>query len=59
MTPPLTVDQAAAELGMSRRFIYREVSRGRLRLVKFGGATRILRSELDRYLRDAMKGRVA
>ena len=54
MTDLLDVVEAAAYLGgVSTRTVYREVSRGRLRMVKVGGSTRFRRMELDRYLRDA------
>ncbi|HEY3544864.1 MAG TPA: helix-turn-helix domain-containing protein [Propionicimonas sp.] len=50
----LDVTQAASYLGdVSTRTVYREVGRGRLRMVKVGGSTRFRRSELDRYLKVA------
>lgn len=50
----LDIQQAAHYLGdVSTRTVYREVRRGRLRMVKVGGSTRFRRSELDRYLRAA------
>ena len=50
----LDVHEAAKYLGdISTRTLYREVKRGRLRMVKVGGSTRFRVSELDRYLRDA------
>ena len=46
------VTQAALYLGeISTRTVYREVGRGRLRMVKVGGSTRFRRTELDRYIR--------
>jgi len=56
----LDIVQAAAYLGdVSTRTVYREVQRGRLRMVKVGGSTRFRRSELDRYLAAAERSRVA
>lgn len=56
----LDVSQAAEYLGgISTRTVYREVRRNRLRMVKVGGQTRFRRAELDRYLRDSERGRVA
>ena len=50
----LDIQQAAHYLGdVSTRTVYREVRRGRLRLLKIRGSTRFRRSELDRYLRAA------
>jgi len=54
MSDLLDVVEAAAYLGgVSTRTVYREIARGRLRMVKVGGSTRFRRVELDRYLRDA------
>lgn len=54
MTDLLDVVEAAAYLGgVSTRTVYREVARGRLRMVKVGGSTRFRQAELDRYLRAA------
>jgi excisionase family DNA binding protein len=56
----LDIVQAAEYLGgVSTRTVYREVSRGKLRIVKVGGSTRFRRAELDRYLRDAERSSAA
>lgn len=51
------VTEAASYLTVSSRTLYREVARGRLRITKVGGSTRLRRSELDRYLRSQERGR--
>lgn len=53
MTELLDIHEAARYLTVSERTIYREIQRGRLRVVKMGGATRFRRAELDRYIRAA------
>jgi excisionase family DNA binding protein len=56
----LDVAEAADYLGgVSPRTVHRLVARGQLRKVKIGGSTRFRRTELDRYLRDAERRRVA
>jgi len=58
--PLFDLAQAAEYLGgVSTRTIYRAAQRGRLRLLKVEGSTRIRRSELDRYLRAAERNRTA
>ena len=50
----LDIHETARYLGdVSTRTVYREVQRGKLRIVKVGATTRFRRSELDRYLREA------
>lgn len=52
MSELLDIHEAARYVGdVSTRTLYREVKRGKLRIVKVGGSTRFLRTELDRYLR--------
>ncbi|NLS97973.1 MAG: helix-turn-helix domain-containing protein [Planctomycetaceae bacterium] len=47
----LTPDQAAAYIGMSRRWVYRAASAGEFpRPVKIGSATRWRRSDLDQWV---------
>ncbi len=46
----LTVGQAAHRLQVSRSSLYREVGRGRLRIVKLGHLTRIRREDLEAYV---------
>lgn len=53
MTELLDIHEAARYLTVSERTIYREIQRGRLRVVKMGGTTRFRRAELDRYIRAA------
>ena len=55
------VKQAAQYLTVARSTLYREVARGRLRITKVGGSTRIRRTELDRYLhaQERSRARVA
>jgi excisionase family DNA binding protein len=59
MTELLDINQVAAFLGVHRATVYREVRRKRLRMVKVGGSTRFRRTELERYLRDSERDRVA
>ena len=51
--PPLTVDEAAVALSVSRWTVYREHRRGKLKFIKVGGSTRVKPSEIERYLRAA------
>jgi excisionase family DNA binding protein len=56
----LDIEETARYLGdVSPRTVHRLVARGQLRKVKIGGSTRFRRTELDRYLRDAERRRVA
>jgi excisionase family DNA binding protein len=56
----LDVQEAAHYVGdISTRTLYREVKRGKLRMVKVGGSTRFRRAELDRYLRASERQSVA
>lgn len=45
----LTVQEVAAELGMSERFVRREISAGRLSSHRFGRSVRIDSAEVHRY----------
>lgn len=51
MSELLDLQDAADYLSVSRRTVYREVQRGKLRMVKVGGSTRFRKSELDRYIK--------
>lgn len=44
------LDEAAEYAGVSRRFIQREISAGRLRSVKLGRRTLIDRFDLDQFI---------
>jgi len=44
---------AAKYIGISKPTIYRLINRGALQAKKIGGRTVVLRSELDRFLREA------
>lgn len=44
------VNDACRYLTIGRSAFYEEVRAGRLRLIKLGGATRVERAELDRWL---------
>lgn len=60
MAELLDLQEAAAYLGgVSRRTVYREVQRGKLRITKVGGSTRFRRAELDRYLKAAERNTAA
>ena len=53
--PPalLTADEAAAYIGMSRRWVWRATSAGLFpQPVRVGGATRWRRADLDRWIAD-------
>ena len=43
------VDHAAVRLGVSRSYLYREISAGRIAIVKFGTRTLITEAELHRF----------
>lgn len=45
----ISVDQASILFGISRRTIYRIISRGELDIAKFGTRTVIRRSDMDRF----------
>lgn len=47
----LTVKQAAKQMSVSTKTVYRLFNRGKLTKVKIGGATRISAEELLAYLR--------
>ncbi len=52
MTAPvqmMTLSEAAAALGVSRRTVEREVKRRRLRVRRIGRAVRVSVAELERY----------
>lgn len=46
----LTLDAAAEVLALSRRTIEREISAGRLAVVRIRGAVRVAQSDLDGYI---------
>lgn len=46
----LSIPQAASYSGDSRATLYKEWKAGKIQFVKMGGATRIERRELDRYI---------
>jgi len=54
--PPLlaTVPQAARELNLSRSKFYELISRGCVRVVRFDGAVRVHRAEIERLARDGL-----
>ena len=55
----LTVNQVAARLSVSRRTIFRLIADGNLSVVRIGGATRIVESDLDHFIEQrTQKGRV-
>ena len=60
-TPPeaLTTDQVAHQLGLSRSTVATMIGRGQLASVKIGAARRVLRRDLEAYLRALPSGRVA
>jgi excisionase family DNA binding protein len=51
----LSIDEAAAALGLSASSIWKWISVGELRAVKLGGRTLITAEELDRVLTDGIK----
>ena len=51
----MTVADFCARYSISRTSLYREVNAGRLKLRKFGSATRIARDEAERWA-DALPG---
>jgi excisionase family DNA binding protein len=51
--PPLSINEAAAALSVSRWTVYRLHRDGKLRFVKVRGGTRVRVSEIERYLRAA------
>lgn len=55
----LDLEEAAGYLSVSRRTVYREVRRGKLRMVKVGGSTRFRKSELERYIKASEQGSAA
>jgi len=57
--PLLTVDEAAAYLNTTPRFLRRQRERGRLMATKLGGASgsvRYKQSALDKFVRDCDEG---
>jgi len=48
--PLLTIDEAAAYLNTTRRWIKRSIYEKRLRKTKLGGGVRIKKSVLDEYV---------
>lgn len=52
----LTVKEAAAELKMSTRFVYRLCGNGLIEHMKLGGRIRIAAEALARYLEGQRKG---
>ncbi len=53
MTAPtraVTIAETAERLGLCRASIYNMVTRGEIRIIKFGRATRIPESELTRLI---------
>lgn len=58
MPPYLKIPEAVHYSGQSRTVLYEAHRRGELVFTKFGGATRIERSDLDAYL-DAKAQKVA
>jgi excisionase family DNA binding protein len=51
----LSVDEAAAALGLSASSIWKWISLGQLRAVRLGGRTVITAKELDRVLADGIQ----
>jgi excisionase family DNA binding protein len=51
----LSIDEAAAALGLSASSIWKWISLGQLRAVKLGGRTLITAEELDRVLTDGIR----
>ena len=49
------LDDAARTMGISRGYIYKLAKAGKLSLVKIGGRTVILETEIDRILQDGVK----
>ena len=47
----LSVKQAAQQLGVSTKTVYREINRGKLTKLKIRGATRISADEVITYLK--------
>ena len=54
----LTLDEVAEHLRVSRRSIHRLIAGGELHKVKVGGASRIFRSEVAKYLAGLRGGRM-
>ena len=53
------IEHAAARLGVSRSWLYREIGAGRLRVVKIGNRTLIAEDELRRFAAElAQRGSV-
>ena len=59
MTELRTVMEAAAQIGVSRATVYREIKDRKIAVTKVRGSTFISQAELDRYLRARERGRVA
>lgn len=49
----LTIDEAAAAVGVGRTLIYEEISARRLKITKLGRRTLLRVEELQRWMRDA------
>ena len=51
----LKVKQACDDRQFSKSFFYSEVRKGRIRLVKFGRASRVTEDEMERYVSERVK----
>jgi excisionase family DNA binding protein len=59
MTELRTVAETAEALRVSRATVYRLVKDRKLRVTKVRGSTFVAQAEIDRYLKNAERGRVA
>lgn len=53
------IEHSAARLGVSRSWLYREISAGRLKVVKIGNRTLIAEEELRRFAAELERGSAA
>lgn len=52
---PVSVTQAAAELGVSKMSVYRRIHEGDLPAIRVGRSLRVYRNDLEKYIADAFK----
>ena len=56
MSELMTMEEACGQLGISRAWLNKIIEEGQIKSIKLGGATRIKREELERYM--AKSGRL-